>query len=344
MEMTFREFDFDDVLVSHDALREVPDSPAWRERLWARVERGPAPTCAAARLAELGDRRVETLLVGLAAYLDPPDIPALIVLRAADALAAALAAPWVPRPIRTASADALTHLAPTPAALCALAEVGDQESRSPLRTHALAAYDALAPLADEPTKLAADHLRARVKLVRSWTGVRRQELQREVATGLLHPVVGLLGGDPTFLATLVPPIVDAARASLVPCLLANARADEPNARSKTFALFHSARWRDVAREPLSALARFVKFRGRDESLPELAVAALAAMGATREVLYAVVSGSPSARDAALGVLERIGTRVVAEVGHELLEAGAERLERKGDAGAAKRLRALLPPR
>ena len=85
--------------------------------------------------------------------------------------------------------------------------------------------------------------------------LQKQELQRAIAAADVHPVMGLMvADDGGFLAGLLPPIDDAARAPLLPFLLATARTDKEVLRGKVFGVFQR-RWREVAAGALSAVAR-----------------------------------------------------------------------------------------
>jgi hypothetical protein len=333
--MALRPFDLADIELPHAQLAALPASAELDARLRARADRGTTPTCAAAVLAERGDRSIASLLTGSAAYLDPPELAGLAALSESDALACVVATPWLPAINRTAAAQKLTALPATPAALCVLGEIAERGSDAFAREAKRAAGE-MSVRSDRGVREAADKLRARAALISQWTGIRRQELLREVATGQFAPAAALLAGDASFLAALIPPIADAARGPLVPALLANARTPDESQRVKTFALFHP-RWRDLAREPLSVIARLSAMRGRDANIPTHAVDALARMGAMRELVIAVVSGANEARASALGALERAGARALTDVDRELVDAAIERLEHRGDAKGAGRL-------
>ena len=330
-------FDFDDLPTGFAELRNFAESPESADRLYARLERGPAPMAAAAVLALRDDRRSESVLAGLAGFLEPGEIAALARFDPADALAIALATRAAPVASRVAAAEALADATPTAAALCALAEIADSE-RAPPGPQARDALTALNLRADKPTRAAGERIRGRIKFIKTWTGIRRQEVQREVATAALHPIATLLGGDPAFLSTLVPPIADSARPLLFAAIIAAAREATGDQRAKLFATFH-ARWRDVARAPLSVVARG-SFRGREASLPILAVGALAAMAASAELIVAVVSAAPDARAAALSAIEHAGARSWGPTEQSLAHDGLARLIAIGDSASAERLRAL----
>jgi hypothetical protein len=194
--------------------------------------------------------------------------------------------------------------------------------------------------ADKSVRAEGERVRARAALVRTWTGIRRQELQREVATGSLSSCIALIANDPSFLAGLVPPIEDHARPQLVSAVLAAARGADEAVRTKLFALLQG-RFRDVAREPLSLLARFVALKGRDARIPMLALERLVAFGAWRDVVIAAVSGNADVRSAALAALAQAPVRTLGESDRAFAEEAVDWLTHAGDAAASERLRSAL---
>jgi hypothetical protein len=337
--MPLRPFDFADLPLEHAALRTVADRDDTRVRLRERAERGPVPSCAAAVLAERGDPWALATLSLLAPFLDRPDLEALAHSTATDAIACTAAAVNAPGPVRQTAVELIARLPPSPCAHAVLAELADRP-RDPVAKAARGVASDMAMRLDKAARAESDRQRARGALVRTWTGIRRQELQREVATGSLAPCVAVVCGDPEFLAGLVPPIDDAVRPALVPALFAAARGADEQSRSRLFALFQG-RFRDVAREPLSLLARFVALKGRDARVPALAVERLVAFGAWRDVVAAIVTGTNEVRSAALAAMQPSTTRTANDLDRELAREGADWLAHTGDASSAERLRAAF---
>ncbi len=338
--MALRPFDFADLPRDHAAIQALPDSPELRVRLRDRIERGPVPSCAAAVLASLGDASAVAALAPLAAFLDRPDLEALGASPlAGDAVACAAAGSATPVPTRQAALELLARLPVTPVTLATVLELAERE-RDPVARAARTIGTDLLQRADKHTRVEAERLRTRVSLVRTWTGIRRQELQREAATGLLPGCVMVLAGDPAFLAGLVPPIADDARRGLIPAVLAAARGADDAVRARLFALLQG-RFRELAREPLSMLARFVSLKGRDARVPLLALERLAAFGAWRDVLFAFVSGTPDVRIAALAALQQAPARALLDADRALADEAVEWLAFSGDAPASEKLRAAI---
>ncbi len=329
-------FALDDVSGGHDTLAALP--PGATEALSARVLYGIAPLCAAAELARRGDRRYARALVGAAAFLDAEDVLVLATLPGGpDALAGLLLAPGLQAPLRVAAAGALTHAQPTPAALAALAETADgprrvQGAGSALTELSLRAGAALQEEA-ERLRTVGRHVRDRVRGT-----LRRQELQRAVASASLHPAVAWLAGDVDFLAGLLPPVADAAREPLVPHLLAAARGGDDALRARVAGLLHR-RWRDVAGTALACIAR-TPLKGRDAALGPWMVAALGTMGAVEDLVAVAGAASGVVRAAAVTELARVPGRQRAELDPAVLAAALARASADPDPGVAVALAAL----
>ncbi len=338
--MPLRPFDFADLPLEHAALRALPDSPESRARLRERAERGPVPSCAAAVLAERGDAWSIATLASIAPFLDRPDLESLATSDVSDAVACVAAAVTVPVAARQTAVELLTRMPVTPGSFAVLSDLGERE-REPVAKAARAGAADMALRLDKTDRAESDRQRGRGALIRAWTGIRRQELQREFATGSIAPCIAVLAGDPSFLAGLVPPIADEARPALVPALLASARGADETVRAKLFALLQG-RFRDVAHEPLSLLARFVSLKGRDARVPVLALERLVAFGAWRNVIVAIASGTPEVRATALQTLTAANTRAATEMDRAFAEQAAEWLEHSGDAATAARLRTTFP--
>lgn len=338
--MTLRPFDFADLPRDHAALLALTDTPESRERLRDRIARGPAPSCAAAVLAAWGDVPAILALSPLAPFLDRPEIESLASSALAhEALACVVASSATPASARQAALEVISRIPVTPECLAVILELAERE-RDPMARAARAVGTLLLGRADKPTRVEAERQRSRVALVRSWTGIRRQELQREAATGSLSGCTMVLAGDPSFLAGLVPPIADEARRGLVPAVLAAARGADDAVRSRLFALFQG-RFREVARDPLSMLARFESLKGRDARVPLLALERLVAFGAWRDVLSALVYGAADVRAAALAALQRAPARALAELDPALVDSAVHRLAHGVDPTASEKLRAAF---
>lgn len=339
-------FALDAVSGGHDALAALPPSAA--EALTARVFRGLSPLCAAAELVRRGDLRTARVLVGAAAYLDAEDVGVLAVVPGgSDALAGLLLAPGLAPVVRTSAAAALAGAHPTAAALAALAETSD----GPRRVQGAAASLAELTLrADPAVQDDAERLRSVGRQVRDKVRgtLRRQELQRAVASATLHPVVAWLAGDTDFLAAILPPVADAARETLLPHLLAAARGGDESLRSQVVGLLHR-RWRDVAAAPLSCIVR-TPWRGRDASLGPLFITALGTLGAVDELVSVVgasvsiggMGGMGTVRLTALGELSRVSPKIRGEIDPALFTAALARCQSDPDP-AVQALVATLAP-
>ena len=166
--------------------------------------------------------------------------------------------------------------------------------------------------------------------------LQKQELQRAIAAADVHPVMGLMvADDGGFLAGLLPPIDDAARAPLLPFLLATARTDKEALRGKVFGVFQR-RWREVAAGALSAVAR-TPMKAREAGVGAMATRALGAMGATEALVAAAAYGGTAARAAALADLAKLGERL-AEV--ELLAEAVALASEDADAAVQRAVAAV----
>jgi hypothetical protein len=301
--------DFADVAGDGAALDALP--PEHNARIFARWSHGPNPLAAGAALLRRGDLRALAGVVGAAVFLAPEDVGAL---RAAgghgtDALAAVLLCPWALPAARVAAAEALGGATVTPAGYAALAEVV-AGPKVPARAAAERALADVAPQARGATRDQGEQWRTYAAQVRDGrrNPLQKQELQRAIAAAGVHPVMALvLGDDGAFLAGLLPPIDDAARAPLLPFLLATARSDKEALRVKVFGVFQR-RWREVAAAALSAVAR-TPLKAREAGVGAQAARALGAMGATEGLVAAAAYGNAAARAAALTELAKLGARL-----------------------------------
>ena len=323
--------DFSDVAGDATALDALPSES--NARLFARWSYGPNPLVAGAALLRRGDLRAMPGVLGAAVFLTPEDVGALRVAGApgTDALAAVTLCAWVPMNSRVAAAEALASATVTAAGYAALAELV-AGPKVPVRAAAERALADVAPQARGATRDRGEQWRLYAAQVRDGrrNPLQRQELQRAIAAADVHPVMGLLvGDDGAFLAGLLPPIDDAARAPLLPFLLATARTDKEALRAKVFGVFQR-RWREVAAGALSAVAR-TPMKAREAGVGALATRALGAMGATEALVAATAYGGAAARVAALADLAKLAERVAEVDGAELQEALALA---SGDADAA----------
>lgn len=316
-------FDFADVAGVGAALRALP--PGANDRLAQRVLRGESPLSAAAELTRRGDARGHRSLVGAAAFASPDDLGALALVEGpagTDALACVALASWLPPASRLAAVEALARAPVTARGYAALAELAAAQKPMPQAVSALAD---MAPKAvgvrDE-----AERLRAMAKQMRD--GVRgvihRQEHQRKVASGELHPALGLLVGDEgDFLAGLVPPIADGAREALMPALMALLRSPIEARRARVLAMLQR-RWREVAAPVVSCAAR-TPAKAKEAAVALAAVKALAAMGANDDLVAVVAVTAGAVRAAAIAELERAVERGATDIDAQLLSRALERL-------------------
>ncbi len=287
--------DFDDV-AGDGATLDALD----RERLAARWNFGPAPLAAGAALLRANDPRALPGVPGAAAFLAPDDVPSLRNAGAVgtDALVALMLCLWAPMPSRVRAAESLAGMPVTAALYVALREVVDGPKIA-VRVPAEKVLADVAPQIRGALKEPSDRLRLWGVQLREGrrNPLQRQELQRAMAAGDAHPALGfLVRDDGSYLAGLLPPVHDAARAPLLPYLLATARTDHEPARDKVFGIFQR-RWREVAQPSLSAVAR-TPFKAKDAALAVSAVRALGAMGASDALAAAAAFGVPTARIAA----------------------------------------------
>ena len=292
---------FDDVAGEGEVLDRCD-----HERLFARWTLGPAPLSAGAALLRAGDQRVLPGLLGAAAFLAPEDVAALRGAGAAgtDALAALMLCPWASMPSRVRAVEAMAGASVTVGQYVALREIVDGPKLA-VRAAAEPVIADVAPQIRGALKEQADRLYQYGVQLREGrrNPLQRQELQRAMAANDVHPVLGfLVRDDGSYLAGLLPPVQDAARAPLLPYLLAAARTDHEPTREKVFGIFQR-RWREVAAPALSAIAR-TPFKTRDAALAVHAVRSLAAMGAIDALAAAAAFGVTSARVAALAELPK----------------------------------------
>lgn len=326
-------FDFDDVSGSSASLADADVA-----RVTARMTRGESPMPAAAALARRGDERAARWLAGAVAFVSPEDLSALArTTHGVDALAALVPAAWIPLPQRIAAADALADAVATPAAAAALLEVAEGPQRPPL-SQCQRAHARVDAGLDDARREARDRLRGVAKQVRDGVRgtLRRQEFQRAVADGSMHPVVGVLVGDQgAFLAGLLPPIADEAREALLPYLLTVARAPDEAQRQRVFGVLQK-RWREAAAPSLSLVAR-TPWKARESTFAALAARALGAMGAVDELVSVAGSVGGGARAAALDELARLCREVPPEIDAAVWSAAMTRAA--GDPTPAVRARA-----
>lgn len=329
-------FALDDVQGAREALGTASDA-----RLWARLRWGESPLAAASVLAARGDAAARVTLSGAAAFATVDELAPLAGDAAgAEGLCAVMLAPWMAPAVRVAAAEALGQGPATAAVLAALGHLAEGEKKPPW-SQAVKAAAALAPGASAEARREAERMRSAARQVREGVrGVlRRQEFQREVAAGGMHPVVGMLVGDAgEFLAGLLPPIVDAARPALVPYLVTVLRGPSEDARTRVLAMFQR-RWRPIAGPPLSAVVR-TPLKGREATLGPSLVRALGSLGAVGALSAALVSAPASARAVALGALEALGARGLAEGDVAALLAALARTARGADPSLAARAEAL----
>lgn len=331
-------FALDDVSGGASVLRALPPEAA--ARLVARYLRGENPLAAGAELCRRGDSRALAALTGAAAYLAPEDLSALADCGAdagSSALAAVTLAPWLTPAQRVAAAEALGRASVTAAGYAALAEIAEGAKKPPW-SQAAAALAVVGPKATTPVRDEMERLRTVARQVRDGVrGVlRRQEFQRAIASGALHPAVAFLVGDGgEFLAGLLPPIADSAREPLTPYLLTAMRAPADEVRAKILG-FLQRRWREVAAAPLGCVAR-TTFKPRDVGIALASVRALAAVGAHDELVAVVGAMSGAVRGAALGELAKVAERGALEADGALVTAALVRA--MGDSDASVRARA-----
>ncbi len=312
--------DFSDVSGDSTALGALPAER--NARLFMRWSYGPNPLAAGAALMRRGDLRAMPGVLGAAVFLAPEDVGALRLAGASgtDALAAVALCAWASTNVRVAAADALAGATVTPAGYAALAELV-AGPKVPVRAAAERALADVAPQSRGATRDRGEQWRLYAAQVRDGrrNPLQRQELQRAIAAADVHPVMGLLvGDDGTFLAGLLPPIDDAARAPLLPFLLATARTDKEALRTKVFGVFQR-RWREVAAGALSAVAR-TPMKAREAGVGAMAARALGAMGATEALVATAAYGVAAARVAALADLAKLAERLSEVDGPELQAA------------------------
>lgn len=317
-------FDFSDVAGAAAALGRLPAEAG--DRLAARVLRGDAPLAAAAELVRRGDDRGARALVGAAAFALPEELAVLAGAGPAgeDALACVALATWLPAPARLAAVEGLGRGAATARGLAALAELAAAQKPMAQAVKGLAEVTArTVGLREE-----AERLRATARQMRE--GVRgvihRQEHQRKVASGELHPVVGMLVGDEgEFLAGIVPPIADGAREGLVPALVTLLRSPVEARRQRVLAVLQR-RWREVAASAVSCAAR-TPAKAKEATAALAAVKALAGMGAHDDLVAVAAVTAGAVRAAALAELERAVERGATDIDAVLLSRALERASR-----------------
>ena len=316
-------FDFADVAGVGAALRALP--PSANDRLAQRVLRGESPLSAAAELTRRGDDRGLRALAGAAAFASPDELSALATVpgaTGADALACVALASWLPPASRLAAVEALGRAPATARSYAALAELAAAQKPMPQAAKVLAEVTPRAA----PMAIEAERLRATAKQMRE--GVRgvihRQEHQRKVAAGELHPGVGLLVGDEgEFLAGVVPPIADGAREALLPALVALLRSPVEARRQRALALLQR-RWREVAAPALSCAAR-TPAKAKEAAAALAVVKALAGVGAHDDLVAVVAMTTGAVRAAAIAELERAVERGATDIDAQLLSRALERL-------------------
>lgn len=316
-------FDFTDVAGPGATLRSLPASA--NDRLAARVLRGESPLAAAAELVRRGDARGLRALAGAAAFAQPDELSALALAPAPigpDALACVALASWLPMAVRLAAMEALGHAPASAPSYAALTELNAAQRSIPQAARALAALSPRAvAVRDE-----GERLRAVARQVRD--GVRgvlfRQEQQRKIAVGALHPIVGMLVGDEgDFLAAIVPPIADEAREGLVAPWLALLRSPVEARRERVVALLQR-RWREVAALPVSCAAR-TPAKARELAAALAAVQALAGMGAHDDLVAVVAVTAGAVRTTAVAALERAVERGATDIDAALLAFALDRM-------------------
>jgi len=329
-------FDLEDVRGGRDALGAVEGA-----RLWARARLGEAPLAAAAELAARGDPEAAAMLSGAAAFAGPDELGALAQHAVGvDGLCAVVLAPWIAPASRVAAAEALGQGEALPASLAALGHLADGDKKPPW-AQASRALAALVVRATPEARREADRIREAARHVRDGVQgeLRRQRYLREVASGGIHPVVGSLVGDTgAFFAGLLPPIEDIARTALVPFLVTVLRGPSEPARQRVLAMFQR-RWREPAGPSLSAIAR-TSLRGREASLGPMVVRALDSLGALDGLAAALGCAPGPVRVAALGALESLSPRTLADCEPTLLDAALHRAVTDPDGALADRARAL----
>lgn len=338
-------FALDDVTGGASVLRALP--PEAEPRLVARYLRGENPLAAGAELCRRGDARALAALTGAVAYLAPEDLGSLADCggdAGSSALAAAVLASWLTPAQRVAAAEALGRANVTSASYAALAEIAEGAKKPPW-SQAAAALAVVGPKAPTPVRDEMERLRTVARQVRDGVrGVlRRQEFQRAIASGSLHPAVASLVGDGgEFLAGLLPPIADAAREPLTPYLLTALRAPADDVRAKILG-FLQRRWREVAAAPLGGVAR-TTFKPRDVGIALAAVRALAALGAHDDLVTVTGAMSGAVRGAALGELAKVAERGALEADGALVNAALTRAVGDPDASVRARAEMLLRAR
>lgn len=318
-------FALDDVAGAAQQLATLP--PSANDRLAARVQLGENPLAAAAELTRRGDPRALRALLGAVAFAAPEDLSALSGpggAAGADALACVALAQWLPAPSRDAAVDALARATLTPAAFAAVSELVEGPKKPPWSRASAALADmtprAVGAVRDEATKLRtfARHMREGTRGV-----IQRQEAQRKIASGALHPVVGMLmGDDGALLAGLLPPIADAAREGLVAPLVTLLRAPSDERRAQVLG-FLQRRWRELAAPALSCVAR-TPLKHKESGATLAAARALVAMGAIDELAAVAASGSGAAQQLCVAELTKALQREGVEFDRALAEAALRR--------------------
>ncbi|MEZ4394743.1 MAG: hypothetical protein R3A48_27020 [Polyangiales bacterium] len=300
-----------------------------------------APLAAAAELTRRGDLDAARCLAAAAAFATPQEILALgatddVVV--SDALGAGVLSATLAPASREACATALETAGVSPAALAALAEVAEGPKRPPWAHAGRALECALARSALEQ-RLDADRLRHVAKQLRAGEGgsSRRIAYQRDIARGVVHPVVAAMV-DVDFLCGVVAPMDDAAAPALVPIALLAARSAPDALRGKALALIQR-RWSAVAAPPLSAAVR-ASARPKDEPLRAALLATLGALGAAEPLARCAASCAGATRAAALTELARVFARAQAEVPEATLRAALAQAEADPDEAVASLARSL----
>jgi hypothetical protein len=313
-------FALDDVAGGAAQLSTLP--AALNDRLARRVTLGENPLAAAAELTRRGDPRGLRALVGAAAFAAPEDLAALALAgdAGAESLAVVSLAQWLPTASRDASVDALARASLTPATFAALAELVDGPKKPPW-SRASAVLADMTPRAVGTVRDEAAKLRSIARQMREGARgvIHRQECQRKVASGALHPVAAMLiGDDGAFLAGLLPPIADAAREGLVAPLVTLLRAPSDERRTQVLG-FLQRRWKELAAPALSCVAR-TALKHKESGATLAATRALSAMGALDELAAVVASTAGPVQLLARTELTRALQKPVTEYDRALVDA------------------------
>ncbi|MBL8604762.1 MAG: hypothetical protein JNK72_22740 [Myxococcales bacterium] len=310
--------------------------------LLLRMRFGESPLGAAAVLASRGHAEAARVAAGGAVFLGHDALASLPAAgpMGAEGLLAVVTAPWLSPNARVAAAEALGLCEPTSAMVAALSQLSEGPKKPPY-AQCLKALQGLAARVPDAQFQEAERLKSWARQVREGVKglLRRQEVQRMVAAGELHPVVGLLVGDEgAFLAGLLPPVADGAREGLTPSLVAVLRSPAETERNRVLAMFQR-RWRDPGARVFGALAR-TPHKGREAGLGQGLVKALGVMGAVDELAAVLGAMGGPLRAGALGELERLGARGLVEADPAVLGAALGRAQDDPDPGVAARARAL----